>query len=749
MTAEPALRVLVVENDPGAVRLLQEILSVDGSFSQLGQAGSLARALERLAREAWEVILLGLELPDSRGLEALEKVREKAPHLPILVIGGRSDKRLGAAALRAGAQDYLVKGRLGEGLLAQAVRHAVERNRAGIKLREAEERYRNLFEEAPVMYVTTESARKAVVTDCSRLFAERLGYTRSEVLGRPLSDFYADPWPSDSGERKLIARDGSILETLFRAVSETDAWGVESEARVTFLDVTERKRAQNAFRGSEVENRALIDAIPDLILRIRQDGTCFEMKTAKKFEPLAPEREAIGHSLFEVLPRALAESSLLATRLALESRSTQVMDYELPEGGRMRHYEARLVPCGDQEVVATVRDVSGRKEIEERLRQSQRMEAVGRVADGLAHDFNNILTAITGYSELLLADLTSDDPKRPSLNEIRKNADRAGDLTRRLVAFSRRQVLRPHVVHLNRIVGDVLTLLRRVIAENIELTTCFDPSVGCVEADPAELEQIVLNLALNARDAMPEGGTLRIETKPVEVDDSNVWLHPKVRLGSYALLSISDSRPGNAGAHRPKVFESLSTTEARRGETGLGLAAVHGIVEQSAGFICVCREPGTGISVNVYLPRRRAENGTDREPGKQIEEMNRRRSGTGSETILLVEDDQTVRALARRVLCDHGYRVIEAEDGLEGVRLCSQVKGSIDLIVTDVVMPNASGPRMAERLHGLHPRIKLLYMSGYSENRLVMQTIDSGVPFLRKPFSATGLARKVRDVLDS
>jgi CheY-like chemotaxis protein len=273
--------------------------------------------------------------------------------------------------------------------------------------------------------------------------------------------------------------------------------------------------------------------------------------------------------------------------------------------------------------------------------------------------------------------------------------------------------------------------------------------VEYIEADPAQLEQIVMNLALNARDAMPDGGNLRIETKQVEVDDSNVWLHPNVRPGSYALLSFTDSGPGNARAHRPEVFELLSNTGAPRSGTGLGLATVHAIVEQSAGFMRVCREPGAGASVNVFLPRVQSEGGPDREPGEQNEAMNRRPSGIGSETILLVEDDQTVRALARLVLCDRGYRVIEAEDGLEGVRLCRQVQGSIDLIVTDVVMPNASGPQMAEALHSLHPRIKFLYMSGHNENRLVMRTIESGAPFLRKPFSATDLACMVREVLDS
>jgi PAS domain S-box-containing protein len=501
-----------------------------------------------------------------------------------------------------------------------------------------------------------------------------------------------------------------------------------------------------ALRESEAKNRALIEAIPDLILRIREDGTYAEMKAPKNFEALLSEAEALGKTAFDILPPDAADASIRAMRRALETRQPEVVEYSLCPNGETRHYEARLVPCGAEDVLGIVRDITSRKELEEQLRQSQKMDAVGRLAGGVAHDFNNMLTAIGGYAELLLMDLSAEDPRRADVAEIKKSADRAADLTRQLLAFSRRQVLQPRVLDLNRIVGDLMKLLRRLIPEDIELETRLESSLGLVRADPAQIEQILMNLAVNARDAIAGGGTITIETKPATVDDPYLPSHPKVEPGRYAVLAVSDTGQGMPRDIQSRIFEPFFTTKPPGSGTGLGLATVYGIVKQSGGYIWVYSEVGVGTTFKIYLPTVEEEVTAPADENPLPEAS--RPPGKEPESILLVEDDRAVRAFASRVLREQGYRVVEAGDGAEGLRLCRQHGCMVQLAITDVVMPGANGPEMAEELRRMRPELKLLYISGYAENASVRRMLASGAPFLQKPFGATTLLRTVRQVLD-
>lgn len=405
----------------------------------------------------------------------------------------------------------------------------------------------------------------------------------------------------------------------------------------------------------------------------------------------------------------------------------------------------RLIPVVQRELQeAAVR--KERNRLEARLRQAEKMEYVGQLAGGIAHDFNNLLTVVTGYAGLILGRLDADDPLRADVKLIRQAGKKAADLTRQLLAFGRRQILQPRVLDLNQVVSDFEGFLRRTIPENVEILTVLDPELGLVRADPGQIEQVLLNLAINARDAMPKGGKLTIETGNVELDGA--YSDPDNRQsvvtpGPYVMLAVTDTGKGMDEGVMSQLFEPFFTTKEKREGTGLGLATTYGIVRQSGGHIWAYSEPDKGATFKVYLPR---VEGAVVVPGPDDSTVV---SNGGTECLLVVEDNEMVRGLAVRALEDHGYRVLAAEHPEEALRICADHEGRIDLLVTDVVMPGLSGVDLAARIEEMRPGVKTLYISGYAYTGLLRagQT-EAGIEFLSKPFSAGALARKARDVLD-
>jgi signal transduction histidine kinase/CheY-like chemotaxis protein len=392
-------------------------------------------------------------------------------------------------------------------------------------------------------------------------------------------------------------------------------------------------------------------------------------------------------------------------------------------------------------------DVTERHTLEQQYRQAQKMEAIGQLAGGVAHDFNNLLTAILGYAALLAEEFAVGDPKRADIEEIRKAGERAAGLTRQLLAFSRQQVMQSTILDLNGLTNNLANMLRRLIGEHIELNLSLSSDLGSVKADPGQLEQVIMNLAVNARDAMALGGRLTVETANIELDDAYGKSHgiAPFSAGSFVMLAVSDTGIGMDEVTKRRIFEPFFTTKPRDQGTGLGLATVYGIVKQSGGYVWVYSEPGQGTTFKIYLPR------ID-EPAAALSEadVSKEVIDRGSETILLVEDEESVRVLSRILLERAGYLVLDAANPQEALATISGYAEPIDLLLTDVMMPGESGPELFRHLIAARPETRVLYISGYADQAIVSRgVLEAGVPFLQKPFSAAGLARKVREVLDS
>jgi PAS domain S-box-containing protein len=512
--------------------------------------------------------------------------------------------------------------------------------------------------------------------------------------------------------------------------------------------MAERNAAAQALTASEAHYRVLFERNPNPLCVYDRETLAFLAVNEVAIRHYGYSREEFLAMTLEDLrlpedvPRlrrqvAMSEEGLVeADESRHRKRDGSIIDVEIT-----RH---TLTFAGRPAALAMALDITKRKSLESQLLQAQKMEAVGRLAGGIAHDFNNLLTVIFASSDLMLKYLNADDPHRPDVEEIRKAADRAAALTRQLLAFSRQQLLVPQVLDLNALVANLERMLQRVIGEDVEFRTALAPALGAVRADPGELERVIMNLVVNARDAMPQGGMLTIETADAELGGLDAQEHLPVQPGRYVMLAVSDTGVGMDAAIKAHVFEPFFTTKEKGKGTGLGLATVYGIVKQSGGYIWVYSEPGRGTTFKIYLPRVEAE----AEPLAPRSEPPA--SLRGSETVLLVEDEEAVRNLTRKVLETHGYAVLPAAGGQEALRLASEYDGPIHLLLTDVVMPTMSGRELAGRLASVREETKVLYVSGYTDDTIVHHgVLEPGIAFLQKPFTPEALVRKLREVLSA
>lgn len=547
-----------------------------------------------------------------------------------------------------------------------------------------------------------------------------------------------------NAEFRLVRPDGTTRWVLVHAVPVRDERGKVYRISGVVLDVTDQRAMQLALEESVGRYRKLTEASFDAIA-VSQDGVYREVNRGFLdtfgFEH---EDEVIGRRVIDFNAPESAEEVRMHVSENIEG--TYEFVGKRKDGKKIAlEVTARAHAFnGKPGRIAAMRDVTEKRSLEEQFRQAQKMEAVGRLAGGVAHDFNNLLTVITGNTELLLMEMMAGDPRADDLEQIRKASHAAGGLTRQLLAFSRQQVIEPRTVALGEVVERATKLLSSLIGEDIEVAMSLSDEPCLVHIDPGQLEQVIMNLALNARDAMPMGGKLTIETAVVNLDDGGAIAHWPVSPGRFALLAVSDTGVGMDAATREHIFEPFFTTKEQGKGTGLGLSTVYGIVKQNGGSIGVYSETGMGTTFKVYLPL------VVDASAPEIHASDAPSAPQGSETVMLVEDAADVRDVARRALKRHGYVVIECSSAIEALSLAMQAGRRIDLLVTDVVMPQMSGRVLAERFAELYPSAKVLFMSGYTDDAIVRHgVLSASMPYLQKPFTPHGLAAKVREVLDA
>ncbi|MBP3960846.1 response regulator [Gemmata sp. G18] len=750
-----AATVLVVEDDPGIAELERSRLEEAGYSVVL--AATADEALVEVGKGAIDLVLLDYRLPGGTdGLDFYARVKAAGYDLPVILVTGFSNEATVIQALRVGVRDFVTKSLEYLDYLPEAVARILRQVGTERRLAESEARLTGIIESAKDAVIVVEENRRISLFNPA---AERMfGCPAPRAMGRPLTDFIPNELVApDEGENGAEGGTGSLSSRIRSGTRGRRASGAEFPLEATVSrgeasgrrfhtvvvrDVTERNRSEEALRRSE----ALLRQAESMAhvagwTYDARDGAYVSSEEGSRICECAP-----GPHAGEELARRVHPDDRPRVDGALHRALAGVpfeIEHRLVVGERTKWVNVRGEPALDADgriagIIGVTQDVTERKRLEEHFRQAQKMEAFGQLAGGVAHDFNNLLTVINGYSDLLLGTVSAAD--RPSLDAIRDAGERAAGLTAQLLAFSRRAVLEPKVLDPNTVVDETGRLLRRLIGEDISLVTSLDPAVSRVRADPGQVGQVLINLAVNARDAMPRGGQLTIETRDVELDEEYARVHTGVLPGRYVLTAVADTGTGMSGAVKERIFEPFFTTKEVGKGTGLGLATTYGIIKQSGGHIEVYSEIGVGTTFKVYLPV--VDGGSASTSSDSVVVRG------GTESVLLVEDQVNVRTFALLALQTYGYAVTPATDGRDALYLVG-AGAPVDLLVTDVVMPGMSGRELAEVLRHRYPGLKVLFTSGYTDDAVVRHgVLEADAAFLQKPYTPMALARKVREVLD-
>lgn len=646
-----------------------------------------------------------------------------------------------------------------------------KRKQAIEALTKSEEKYRNLYESMRDGFAIVSPDGK--LREWNSRFSTMLGYRDEELTGLTYTDITPESWHaherriieeqvfprgySDVYEKEYRRKDGTVFPVELRTFLLRDENGTNTGMWAIVRDVTERKRAERTLAENEARLRTLVQTIPDLVWLKDANGVYLFCNPV--FERLfgAKESDIIGKTDYDFVDKDLADFFRDHDRKAVEAGRPSVNEEWLTFASDGYHglFETVKTPMCEAEgkvvgVLGIARDITARKKAEEekeklelQLMQSQKMEAIGQLAGGVAHDFNNILATISGYGHLALMSIAEDDPQRPHIASMLEGVDRAAHLTKDLLLFSRKHAAERITVDLNMIVEHVKKFLLRVLGEDLEFKTCLHAAPLPVLADSNQLEQVLMNFATNARDAMPHGGVFSIMTTQVMIDRDFVAVHGYGKEGPYALLTVSDTGKGMDDETRQRIFEPFFTTKAIGKGTGLGLAVAYGIIKQHDGYVNVYSEPGAGTTFRIYLPLVPSEV-TEKIPSRQDAPPPR-----GSETVLHAEDDATLRKLTHTILTQFGYNVIEAVDGEDAVRKYRENQDSIHLLLFDLVMPKMNGNEAYEEIRKISPGIKIVFTSGYAPDTIRGKSVfESNVPIVYKPVSPVELLKKVRRVLD-
>ncbi|MCL5288083.1 MAG: response regulator [Acidobacteria bacterium] len=704
-------KILIAEDSPTQAERLRHLLEGRGHVVKVAANGK--EALAALHQQLSSIVITDIVMPEMDGYTLCREIKahEGLKDIPVILLTSLSGPEEVLKALQCGADNFVRKPYDEENLLSR-IDHILT-NR---ELRKREKTRLGLE-------IDLGGQRHFITSD------------RQQILDLLLSTYV---------EAVQLNRDLAVKHAELTQLSQQLERKVEERTAALVAENSERKKAEEKFRG-------VMEAAPEGILGVDREGRILLLnEQAEKMFGYA-RQELIGQPIETLVPEPLRERHRTHRASYQSDPRMRPMGLGLDLHGRRKDgsefpMEISLSPLQTDEglcVVAIIRDITERQALEKRLRQAEKFEAIGQLAGGIAHDFNNVIAVMMGWAEVGMAQVDPENRVYQQFQKIRDQAGRAAGLTRQLLAFARRQILEPQNLSVNQVITQVLSLLEQVIGAHIELKTVLAPKLEVMRADPTQLEQVLINLCANARDAMPRGGQLVIETKNVEFDEDYCRLHPYARPGRYVMLSVSDSGEGIDAAKLEHVFEPFFTTKEVGKGTGLGLATVYGIVKQHNGFIHVYSEPGNGTAFRAYFPVVAAA-------AEKVEKHEDQPVRGGAETILLAEDNEGLRELACEALKSLGYRVFAATDGEEAVQVFLAQRDQIALVLLDVVMPKCNGPDAYARIRAAKPDVPVVFTTGYSaESDLLNSTLKKGDTILQKPYGLSALGRKVREALDS
>ena len=750
--------ILIVDDQPPNIELLAKHLEPRGYV--IVRAANGEEALREISGNQIDLVLLDVIMPGMSGFDVLAKLRadKKTQRIPVIMITAHEENESRVKALESGCDDFISKPFDRHELFAR-VKSLLRIKFLNDEVGEAHEFAESVINTVREPLISLDQDLRVVTVN--RSFYEFFKVKPEETVGQLIYDLGNKQWD--------IPKLRDLLETILPEKTTFDNYEVEHNfagigRRVMLLnarqikrgqgkertillaieDITERKRLEDLLAESEERYRRIFETASDgIVLLEKSEGNITHANPAVEKMLGYSEKECVGKKM-PYIGISLDMNDFPAIMRALDARG--ILNYEdVPIKTKSGQHLAADIYMVDRATLAqcNIRDVTKRKKLEEQLLQAQKMEAVGLLAGGIAHDFNNILSAIVGYGYILQAKMSSDDPLRENVDQILESADKAAEVTHSLLAFSRKQILNPRPVDINAMMTRFEKLLSRLIGEDIELSMHFAGKEMISMADAGQIEQVLLNLATNARDAMPRGGHLTLDTQLVELDDDFIRDHGYGEPGRFAVISVSDTGSGMEKETMAKIFEPFFTTKEVGKGTGLGLAMAYGIIKQHNGYITVYSEPEKGTTFRVYLPAVKAAE--EVAVATAVEPLPSR----GDETILIAEDDGVLRRLFSTILQEYGYTVILAEDGEEAIRMFADNKDKIQLVVLDMIMPKKSGKEAYDGIKQIRPDMKIIVSSGYTADRVNRDSVyKEGFDFLMKPVSPKDLLRKIREVLD-
>lgn len=769
-TPETPWRILLADDNPNDAELCVRALQRSGLPVSVEVVSTRHEFEYKLHHVSVDIVLADYRMGGWTAMDALEIVRKVCPGVPLILVTGTLGDELAVECIKNGITDYVLKDQLGrlplalrrarqETLLRSAEKRAVE------ALRQSEEHYRILVENAPeAILVYDVDCRRFI--DCNTKAALLFGVDREILLSHGPGDF-APFRQSDGRLSKEVAEtaQGQALAggtpRFEYVIARPDGRDVPCEihlialpspgrrlVRASIVDITDRKQAEDALRKSEARYRGLVNNATYGVHWEKPDGALIYANPALvKMLGYRDADELLGVGNTQALYRDPSKRATVFADYEERQRIDAVAEWKRKDGRvitvRMQGRRATNWGENDHWIEVMVEDVTERIALETQLLQAQKFEAIGQLAGGIAHDFNNMIGAILGWADLGIDETEAGSKLHRYFEKMRQQGQRAASLTRQLLAFARRQILEPRDIDFNQSVTEGLSLLEKVLGSNIVIRTTFGADLPLVHADPTQLEQVLMNLCINARDAMPEGGSLAVETSKVSFDAEACKLQPLAHPGHYVMLSVTDSGTGMDSATLDRIFEPFFTTKELGKGTGLGLATVYGIVRQHGGFVNVYSEAGLGTTFRVYVPVSAAKAPS---PEKRDDLLPVR---GGTETLLVVEDHEGLRQLAIETLSKLGYDVIPAIDGEQAIDEFLRNQGRIDLALLDLVLPKLNGPEIYSRISAARPDLPVVFATGYSADFAMLHKIQqNGLPVIQKPYTARDLARKIREALD-